>query len=251
MILKNNSTWFPHFYSKRKVDYVYSNNLATCRNLDGCYHGESKGHLDIYFNTPYHPKVNGLRTSKIGLGCSMTFGTGVEKHKTWPALLGYKNLGMPGIGVDGIYYNLVRLIEDFRPHKVIICFPNMERKLLIFKKKNFYFRIPVSVSDDMPNYDRDFFCISRSEIKELIMKTKEQIQKENIIEYSSHFLKKISKLDVDLTVGTWCEYTMPHLSHFFKNPLPLFYKHDLSNDRQHHGVESHKNWAEIIKNHKI
>ena len=47
--------------------------------------------------------------SSIALGCSHTYGTGVEPYQAWPALLGIENLGQPGCSTD----YCVRILGDY------------------------------------------------------------------------------------------------------------------------------------------
>ena len=65
--------------------------------------------------------------NKIALGCSHTYGTGVEKHEAWPALLGAENLGIEGISIDYIARKINKCLEQYNPTTVYILWPNWTR----------------------------------------------------------------------------------------------------------------------------
>lgn len=65
--------------------------------------------------------------SKIALGCSHTFGTGVEKYQAWPALLGAENLGKEGISADYIARTINNYLEQYKPNTVYILWPDWTR----------------------------------------------------------------------------------------------------------------------------
>lgn len=65
--------------------------------------------------------------NKIALGCSHTYGTGVEKHEAWPALLGAENLGIEGISTDYIARNINKYLEQYKPSTVYILWPDWTR----------------------------------------------------------------------------------------------------------------------------
>ena len=105
--------WFPYYFSSNANDFVYSNNLATCKNEFGCTVDETKSHSKIHLNIPYHPNNFQNENKNIALGCSFTYGQGIEKCTTYPSLLGYSNYGVNGIGIDSIYLNLLNLLKFY------------------------------------------------------------------------------------------------------------------------------------------
>lgn len=182
--------WFPHFYSKDRIDFTYSNNLVSCQGEEGCWDGEKTEHEDQYVNVPFHPSISPMMGDKFGLGCSMTYGTGVDKKLTWPALIGYHNLAIPGSGIDAIYYNARRLTDLYRPKKMIILFPGMARGLIEFERNGYFFRVPVGVAQPLGSlYDEDYFWISSREISEMAQKTQKEMVLDENHEYSHTYLR--------------------------------------------------------------
>ena len=243
--------WFPFHYSDEPMGFVYSNNATSCDNDDGCYHGEPKEHLDIWSNLPFHGK-DLTKAKKVAFGCSITYGTGVPKSQTWPALLGYDNLGVGGIGVDGIYYNLKTLLEKQAvPEQVIIMFPELPRRLATFKKDGMYFRVPIlpaeisSIDYMKKNYfwaDQDLLTgIGNTTLREIVADTENK--------YPKGFMSKISELPISVAVSSYSEETYEILPDYFERVLPFFERLDDANDpiEPHPGPLSHRKWAEKVQ----
>ena len=246
--------WLPHYYSDKEIDFVFTNNVHTCTNDDGCFYGESNYHTQGFYNLPYLRKYfnEKFSTKNIALGCSMTYGTGLKKSLAWPHLMGIDNFGVAGLGIDGIFYNAISLIEKFKPNKMVILFPNMSRRLLKIKSGNFYFRIPQSINVAVDSqYDRDYYLLSQKLFKE-----KREILLEKMVNdvdylYSKEYLEKISNLPVDIAVSSWDKETYKQLPAFFKKILPFFEKIDIANDKEHYGPESHGSWVKKIKQKEL
>ena len=217
--------YFPYHYSKNRIDFVYNNHFGK-------------------FQAP-NP------AGKIALGCSQTYGWGMDKSYAWPALLGYDNYGVPGLGVDGIFYNAKKLIESFQPQRMIIMFPNLERRLLELERRGHFFKIPILVNQNEELLDRDFFWIKGEELKELAEETRKQMVKDEDNVHSKKFLQMISALPCDIWVSSWDRQTYDILPRYFKNVLPYFEKFDRASDDVHHGPKSHEKWAKNVKNHNI
>jgi hypothetical protein len=65
--------------------------------------------------------------SSIALGCSHTYGTGVEPHQAWPALLGIENLGKPGCSTDYCTRLLRDTVKVHNIDTVYILYPDWSR----------------------------------------------------------------------------------------------------------------------------
>lgn len=237
--------WFPYYFSSNENDFVYSNNLATCQNEFGCTIGETKSHSKIHLNIPYHLNNFQNENKNIALGCSFTYGQGIEKCNTYPSLLGYSNYGVNGIGIDSIYLNLVNLLKEKDCEKIIILFPALERRLLRFQKKEYHFRVPVGLmSDANVLLKEDYYWASQDFLQNEIQKTMKQIVDDVENEYSIEYLKKISKLSSNIFVSSYNKTTYKILPKFFKNILPKFDKIDTAHDDIHHpGPKSHQRWV--------
>ena len=145
--------WFPYHYSSDRSGYVYENSSIDCPNHAG-YHCALPWCCDT-------PRKNwGNHSPKdlwdlvpeydaICFGCSQTFGSSLRHGEEWPALLAQDqhsvlNISVPGIGAEGIYLNLLRALEDFRMKRVIVVYPNRERRLLRWRQGDQHIRIPLS-----------------------------------------------------------------------------------------------------------
>jgi hypothetical protein len=241
--------WFPHYYSKRKIDFVYGNNLHTCTGVEGCWGGENLVHTEGLINAPFDRSVSPKQGDNFALGCSQTYGSAVDKNRTWPALIGYHNFGTPGAGVDSIFYNAYRIVELFKPKTMIIVFPSLSRRLLEFQRGDYFFRIPCSINDLWSGelYEKDHYWIDRKQLGEMLLNIEKQMVEDTDDQYSKNFLTRISDLPCDTYVSSWNHETYEILPKYFKNVLPFFDKIDLALDQKHHGPLSHEKWAEKIK----
>ena len=254
--------WFPYFYSNKKIDFVFQNNLASCQSEDGCWEGEPEPHRDEKLNVPFDPRINFQKGDHIALGCSVTYGTSLPKTKRWPDQLGLKNFGVPGLGIDSIYYNAKRMSDIYQPGSITILFPIMARRLLEFESKGKYFRMSCPYNkqviqnplDWLKNYfeddkdtHRDHFWISQEAIQKLTEETTKKIVDDVDYDHSRRYLEKIASLPCPVMVSSWDEETYGILPHYFKNVLPFFEEIDVAKDGQHPGPDSHQIWADSVK----
>ena len=65
--------------------------------------------------------------NKIALGCSHTYGVGVEPIQTWPHLLGATNLGVSGCSADYIVRNMPAHLSTYKPNIVYVLWPDWTR----------------------------------------------------------------------------------------------------------------------------
>lgn len=76
----------------------------------------------------------------ICLGCSYTFGLGLQNDETWPTILQKKtkltvgNFGTAGCGIDGIYRQFLYVKKHFKFKKILVLLPGFYRK-----RQKFYF----------------------------------------------------------------------------------------------------------------
>lgn len=251
--------WFPYYYSKRKIDFVYNNGLHTCTGVEGCWPGEDPCHTEELINAPFDQSLSPKQQDNFALG-SRTYGTAVDRNRTWPALLGYHNFGIPGSGVDSIFYNAYRIVELFKPKTMIIVFPSLSRRLIEFQVRDYFFRIPCTINNNYSThseitlswaakklYEKDHYWIDKRQLKEMFLNRLQQIIEDTDDQYSKNFLDKISNLPCDIYVSSYSHKTYKILPKYFKNVLPFFDKIDLALDQTHHGPLSHEKWAEKIK----
>jgi len=74
-------------------------------------------------------------SSSIALGCSHTYGIGVEPHQAWPSLLGLTNLGKSGVSTDYCARFLDGYLKNNIVDAVYILYPNKNRFEYIEKGK--------------------------------------------------------------------------------------------------------------------
>lgn len=65
--------------------------------------------------------------SKIAIGCSHTYGTGVERNEAWPYLLGATNYGTPGCSSDFVARTVPVIVEKNKPSVIYILWPDWTR----------------------------------------------------------------------------------------------------------------------------
>ena len=245
--------YFPWYHSKKEIDFVYLNQLATCTNSVGCWSGEENIHLDEWPNVPYDPLITCQNGDNFALGCSVTYGSGVEKSLTWPSLLELHNFGQPGIGVDSIYHIASQVVGKWSPGKIIIIFPELSRRLIKFTKGDYHFRFPCTINgpvNPLVAYS-DYYHLKAKELDGMFQDLKKEMVLDDGNTYARRYLKLISELPCEIQVSSWSQETYEILPNYFKNVLPLFNRTDRALDASHPGPLSHKNWVEELKNHNI
>jgi hypothetical protein len=120
---------------KNKNDYIFNYTFFTKDSFDLIY--RPRNHKTIISNTI------------CALGDSFTWGSGLPRSDTWPAILEKKinktvlNLAVPGASIDLIYMNLKKLTKEFSFEKIIINLPNMERRLIRCQlDQNKFYQVP-------------------------------------------------------------------------------------------------------------
>lgn len=66
-------------------------------------------------------------STKIALGCSHTYGVGVEYNEAWPCLLEASNFGVPGCSADYLVRNATELITIYKPTVIYVLWPDWSR----------------------------------------------------------------------------------------------------------------------------
>lgn len=75
----------------------------------------------------------------VCLGCSYTYGSGLENEQSWPKILENKtklktgNFATPACGIDGIYKQFLFVKQNFKTKKIFILLPIFERKRYKFQ----------------------------------------------------------------------------------------------------------------------
>ena len=235
--------------------WIFNKNLHSCTNPDGCYLGEKNHHIEEFISLPYAKDIfnnSNKKTNYLVLGCSMTYGIGINKNKIWPNLITKKNINLscPGFGIDSIYITLKKALQEFSFDKVIIVFPNLDRRLVKIKNNDAIYSIPFTfnLNYNAPIFKNNYYGTARNNISVQLEKTKKKIVKDIDNIYSKKFLHKISHLVLpdNIFVSSWVKTTYEILPNYFVNILPFFSKMDQANDNQHYGEVSHEKWANSI-----
>ena len=75
---------------------------------------------------------------KLALGCSHTYGVGVEHTEAWPYLLGASNFGVPGHSADYLIRNISDVINAHRPDIIYVLWPDWTR--FEYKQDGIYYQ---------------------------------------------------------------------------------------------------------------
>lgn len=68
-----------------------------------------------------------MSDTKVALGCSHTYGVGVEKYEAWPALLEAVNYGVIGCSSDFIARTMHKVLEIEKPKIIYLLWPDWTR----------------------------------------------------------------------------------------------------------------------------
>jgi len=137
-------------------------------------------------------------SKKIALGCSHTYGIGVERNEAWPHLLGATNYGVPGCSSDLVARTLPAILQKETPKIVYILWPDWTR-FEYFKNEEWVQSLP---TDD----DRILFMESHSE--------------EWLHENFNKQVTIVRDLCKDITLNMMTLYDLiPHIDHADQWPL--------------------------------
>jgi len=182
-------------------------------------------------------------------GCSFTYGEGQPDTDAWPHILAkktdknYLNLGVPGIGIDGIYNNLKLLHKKHKFNDCMILFPTFNRRIVRCKIDDLYFRIPSTVN--IHDATSEYQLYRNKEVIDKMTKVKESIVKDTNDRYSKIFLTKIinycRKNNIRLMASSWDDEVYRYLqSQDHVNMLCQFPKLSLFKERADDGQHPHK-----------
>lgn len=66
-------------------------------------------------------------SNSIALGCSHTYGIGVDETETWSYLLNARNFGQPGCSSDFVVRTTKEIIFDLSPTTIYVLWPDWSR----------------------------------------------------------------------------------------------------------------------------
>ena len=68
-----------------------------------------------------------IDSTSVAMGCSHTWGVGVEADQAWPALLPALNLGVQGASADLVVRHVPWVIETYKPRRIFCLWPDWSR----------------------------------------------------------------------------------------------------------------------------
>jgi hypothetical protein len=205
----------------------------------------SENIFDLIYRPRNHKKI--FSDSICVLGDSFTYGSGLDNSDTWPVLLEEKiklpvmNLAVPGAGIDLIYNNYKKLVKEYNFKKIIINFPNMERRLIrcCLEGKKFY-KVPTSfVPMDSNN---PWLYANYETVKIRRKKIEKKIINDINFFYSKKILKKIINLSKKQNIKTFYtsrdNYTYSYIKSNYEdaNMLPKYPQLTLFKERAKNGT---------------
>lgn len=161
-----------------------------------------------YTNQPFFWNIKNKNTESFAcIGCSITYGTGIEHDKKWPTILQTHldipvlNFGLSGAGADSIYINLKWAYDNYKFKKVIINLPNFKRCQARFKRGKVWWRWPVAEVVEWKDLDWEFKNYDKKKLN--------FITNDHSGRYSKFYIKKIIKFleqkKLSFFLTSWCK----------------------------------------------
>lgn len=201
---------------------------------------------------PWDPMPDGKKNVVI-LGCSHTWGVGLEPHETWAHKvsqhntnrLRYFNLAQPGYSPEGVVRMLYRTEKSIFPKIIIICWPEISRREW-YDNGNMPVPLNLLGHDEKLRYQTgktDIHVFLRSVF--FAEKFAEQ-QRAKIIHCFADTYIDLKEHDPQLTVLE--DYTLrncwPHWDKFTARDRHT--KPSRARDGLHYGVEHHERFAKLF-----
>ncbi len=268
--------WCPYYYSFKRNDFVFDNRLV-CHFENTTFEGvfgrdietaepwllDQQMKKKVYENMPHPPHEQDKNYEFGCFGCSVTRGSALIPKDAWPMLLTGDplNLSLGGLGIDGIYLNLVNALKKFNWDTTVILLPNLTRKLTRFTlPSGAVTRVPSTLQSEWANMSFKHWAwktfnrqLSKDDLdrwKKLYNRNFKFLVDGHCEEYSRTIIRMIievcKKSGRPFYLSSWDEETYDYLesSQVPDNVLPFFEKVDLARDMIHPGPKSHRNWIE-------
>ena len=267
-MFKNNieeqKKFFFWYYSTKKEDYVSQSGVHF-----RCQIPCEIDHPFYWSNVPFH-NISNTDCKKDNeafgaFGCSFTYGHGLQENETWPHLLSNKfnkkflNFGTPGIGIDGIFYNIKASIKDYTFKKIIILLPHFNRRLATLKHKDIWFRwptltnsptswsklLPAPTHENLQIKNEMFKIKGENNVKKIFSDTN-SIYSKKVLNRMMQFCKQHFN---KIYLSTWSEEVYQYILELYpENVLPMYkmsQKYPLVRDN-HPGLEHNRQFVESI-----
>lgn len=183
----------------------------------------------------WEPMPDGKK-NVIVLGCSHTFGQGLNDNEHWVHFLSqhntqrlrYWNLGVPGASGDACVRRLWGTQKLLDPKIIIICWPDESRREYIDPKHN-------SKQQDLKNFLHNVFWVEK--FGEVARANVFHCWSNDPIQHEQ--LEKLNVLKQYSIKNCW-----PYWDKF--DQRVEYDKPSLARDGQHYGIEHHKRFAELF-----
>ena len=235
-----------------KYGHYADNEIPNHKSTD--YYNEQNGYITNSYGyrcPEFHPLPDGGKNVVV-LGCSHTFGEGLEENETCVSqvakqsnkILRWWNLGQPGASADLMIRILYGTEKVLFPKIIVACWPAQSRRerLLNFDKKPMH-QINLTSGDPLLKYENTE-TDQQNFLKNLFLL--EKFAEKNQAKTFHCFAQYVYKLDNNLQVLK--DYTI-------KNCWPEWDKHEkrdlhskpsLANDGIHYGKEHHEVFARLF-----
>lgn len=200
----------------------------------------------------WNPMPEGKKNVVI-LGCSHTWGVGLEPHETWvhhvsqhnTDRLRYWNLGQPGLSPEGCVRMLYKTEKTLHPNIIIICWPAESRREWLDTES---VRNPKNLmgTDEKLKYQND--VTDRQTFLKSLFFVEKFAEKQNAKTFHlfADTYVDIKKHNPQLNVLE--EYTLrncwPHWDKFTARELHT--QPSRARDGQHYGTEHHERFAKLF-----
>jgi hypothetical protein len=241
-----------------KYGHYSDNEIPNYKSHD--HYNEQNGYVTNSFGyrcPEWNPVPNGKKNVVV-LGCSHTFGEGLNEGEVWVEQLAAKtdqtrlrwwNLGQPGASADFIVRLLYATEKVLVPKIIIICWPLWSRRerLLNFDKKPLH-RINLTSGDPLLKYENNDTDQQNFLKNAFFVEKFAERQEAKTFHCFAHDVYDINATNVyrDTSLKScWPEWDKHHLSRAKREHITEF---NLANDGVHYGIEHHRVFAEKLYN---
>ena len=231
-----------------KFGYYSDNEVPTSVALDrkpiADYKTNSHGYRCPEFNVPDGKK------NVVVLGCSHTFGEGLEGNEHWvhfvsqhnTKMLRWWNLGQPGASTDKVVRILYGCEKVLFPNIIIVCWPFWSRR----ERLHAYPQSLISTDPLLKNENKETDKHNFLKNVFFVEKFAEKIQSKifHCLSQEVYELPEMTNVFSDTTIKhCWPIWDKHHLPDAQRERI---IKPSLAKDGMHYGVEHHKRFAELF-----
>lgn len=264
--------WCPAYHSDRRSGFVF-NNMLFDQPMESpelrTYRGDRRQKRRVYRNAPHHDHDTQQHYDLAAFGCSVTYGTALSAGEIWPTLVGGRtlNMGLPGVGIDGVFLNLQASLERFRFDRIVLLLPCPHRLVLRLPMPatGGWARVTVSGQSDWhhsafkrwawqsmgtlhdPEQIEQWRRLYTQRTWDLVMR-----EDDRVVRYHSRVIDRMTRLcestGLPYHMASWDEETQHMIQQRVppQRQLPPFTTHDIARDGLHPGTTSHRLWTQEI-----